>query len=185
MGKKIIISICGILVFVVLDIFARFLFLHSWFSSTTLSKEVNPFDIISLIVTTIATIWLAIYVSKKLTELRYQKEYLINDVKLIEQEILYFDKKVMGMNNLDLQGSVSDLNKMQNYIHRFCQSLKIFELSIDTVALNKTFKDLFFKITDTNGTDLVLDDINKNEIGNLCNELILVTRTIVSKINKH
>ena len=39
--------------------------------------------------TTIVTMWLGWYVSKKLTEQRYQKEYIITDLKKIEEEINY------------------------------------------------------------------------------------------------
>lgn len=183
MGKKIIIFIGSAIVFVALDIFARFLYSQSWFSKTKFSTDLNPFDIITLFVTTVATIWLGIYVAKKLTELRFKKEYLINDVKLIEQEIASFDRNIMQSERLNLINVLPDLNKLKSYIERLTQSLDIFKVNIDISNLDSSFNNLFAKVTNTEGDDLILNDIKKNEINICCNDLILSTRRIISFVN--
>lgn len=186
MAKKIGIALSLLLVFVLLDIFARFLYAQSWFGTTTFSKELNPFDVITLIVTTLITIWLGIYISKKLTEQRYQKEYIINDIKLIEDEILFFERNTYHTSSLDLLPTVSQLNKLKNYIDRFSKSLKIFNISnVSVSGLNSKFNSLYNLVTDTGGLNLVLDETNKHEIDSVCKDLMLETRKIVCSINKH
>lgn len=185
MGKKISIAIFIIVSFIALDIFSRFLYAQSWFGNTSFAKEVNPLDIITLVISTSVTIWLGIYISKKLTEQRYQKEYIINDIKLIEEEIVFFDRNTMQSSSLDLQPTVNVLNKLKSYIDRFSKSLEIFNISIDIKLLNSGFNNLYTKVTNTSGSSLILDDTNKHEIASICNDLVLVTRKIVCSINKH
>lgn len=185
MEKKITYGFILIIAFVLLNIFSRCLYEESWFSSTTFAKELNPFDIITLIVTTIVTLWLGWYVSKKLTEQRYQKEYIITDLKKIEEEINYIER-VMESTTLDLQTLLGVLNKLKIYIDRFSKTIDVFQISsIDSKELNKYYTKLFIKSTDLDGDKLDLDEVNRNEINQVSAEFIIVIREMIFTINKH
>ncbi len=183
MGNKIVTAIALVVSFVLLNIFSRFLYSQAWFSTTTLSKEVNPFDIITLVITSLLTIWLGWYVSKKITEQRYKKEYLINDLKEIEEELKFIEKS-MQVSNIELQSLISFLNKLETCIHRFCKTIEIFQISsFDASSLNLQYKNLFERTTNLDGNLLVLDEVNRNEINKVCADFVIEVRSMIFKIN--
>jgi hypothetical protein len=184
MGKKITIVIAFGVSFVLLDIFSRFLYSQSWFGTTTFSKEVNPFDIIVLVVTSLVTIWLGWYVSKRITEQRYQKEYLINDLKEIEEEINTIQRGILSSSTLEIQTLIGFLNKLRTYMDRFSKTIEVFEISsINTKELNNQYNTLFQKATDLDGTHLVIDEIVLNELNSVCVEFVIRTRRMIFKVN--
>ncbi len=185
MVKKIVIVILAIISLALIDVFSRFLYAQSWFSTTTFSKELDPFDILSLIVTTIVTFWFGWYISKKLTEQRYQKEYVINDLKQIEEELCYIERS-MQSSNIDLENLLDNLNKLNTYIKRFCKTVEIFKIStIDVKNLNKFYNLLYSKTTNVESSQLVLDATNRNEINQVCADFVIETRGMIFTINKH
>lgn len=184
MGKKVIVALAFVVAFISLNIFSRFLYEQSWFSNTTFSNQLDPFDIITLIVTTIVTIWLGWYVSKKITEQRYQKEYVINDLKQIEEELTLIDR-TMQSSNIELQLILGLLDKLKTYIERFSKTIEIFEIScVDPKDFDTLYQNLYEKTTDIDGNQLLLDESNRNEINQVCLSFVLKTRSMVFKINK-
>ncbi len=183
MVKKITFALVAITTFILLNIFSRFLYSQSWFSTTTFSKELNPFEIITLVVTTLVTIWLGWFVSKKLTEQRYQKEYIINDLKIIEEEINFIEKSIQ-YSTVDLQTLLGLLNKLKTYLERFSKTIEIFEIkSVDALNLNEIYIKLYEKTTDIESNQLSLNDTNRNEIYKICNDFIITTRKMIFTIN--
>lgn len=185
MVKKIGILISIFTAFILLNLFTRFLYSQSWFGTTTFSKELNPFDIISLIVSSIVTIWLGWYVSKKLTEQRYQKEYIINDLKQIEEEISFIEKNIM-FSSTDLQTQLDILNRLNNYIDKFSKTIQIFQIKyLDITELLNNYTILYKKTTNLESTQLSMDDAIRYEINKVCNDFIVETRKLIFKINTH
>lgn len=185
MGNKIIIGILIGVSFILLNIFSRFLYNQSWYSNSSLAKELNPFEIISLVVTTVVTIWLGWYVSKKITEQRYEKEYVITDLKKIEEEIEFIERNLQ-FPNIEIQTLLDHLNKLKICIDRFSKTAEIFQIScVNNVELENIYRKLYTKTTNLEGNILTNDNPVRNEITQVCNEIILKTRSMIFKINKH
>ena len=185
MGKKIIIIFLLIIAFVLLNVFSRFLYEQSWFSSTTFSTQLDPFDIITLVVTSLVTIWLGWYVSKKITEQRFQKEYVINDLKQIEEELNFIERN-MQSSNIELQSLLDLLNKLKTYIERFSKTVEIFEITcVDARTLDDFYQKLYIKTTDLDGNQLLVNEVNRHEINQVCAAFVIHTRSMIFKINKN
>jgi hypothetical protein len=184
MGKKIKYFLF-IFLFIALDIFSRFLFKQSWFSKITLSNEVNPFDILSLIVSSVVAIWLGRYISKKLSAQRFEKEYLISDIKKIEDEIHIIENKLQS-SNIELQTILDLLLKFKLYIDRFSKTINIFGITnINATKLNNYYNLLYQKTTNTESDIFNIDEAVQIEITNICSSFILETRQMIFKINKN
>ena len=185
MGKKIVYFFALIFSLIIIDIFSRFLYDQSWFGATTLSKELNPIDVVTLIVTTIVTIWLGWYVSSKITAQRFEKEYLINDLKQIEQEIFFIEKNIDN-SDIELQKLLSLLDKLNTYIDRFSKTIEVFNVScVNVKMLNKNFRKLYTKTTDIDGNVFQTDNSNRKEINQVLTKFIIETRKMIFTINKN
>ena len=83
MGKTTIIlfSISLVVIVAVITVLSFGLLQTSW----SYSYVVEPIDIINILVTVLVTIFVAWYVTKKLSEERFEKELIISDLKSIEE----------------------------------------------------------------------------------------------------
>ena len=75
--------------FILLILLASFYLVYfivdcAWFEQLKISYELVPVDAIGIIVSAALTLWIGWYIAKKLTEQRFEKEYLIKDLNLIE-----------------------------------------------------------------------------------------------------
>lgn len=173
-----------VLAFIGLDIFCRFLYSQTWFGTFTFNQALDPFDIIALVVTSVITIWLGRYISKKLTEERYQKEYIITDLKNIESEVEALQRDLLSASTVDIDRLLQHLNTLANSISKFKKTLAIFETKCNNTSdLERRFRALYINVTNLGGTQLVLTAVNKNQIDSQCNELIVSSRSIVREIN--
>ena len=186
MGKKVGFSIALILGLILVDVFARFIYSQSWYGDTKLSKEVDPFDIITLVVTTVVTLWLGWYVAKKVTEQRYQKEYIISDLKQIEEEIKMVERSIENSKEVELQVGIALSSKLKRFIDRFSMTVEVFKITtINVELLNQNHKRLYIKFTNLEGDKLILDETNRNEIHHIFSDLIMTTRKMIFNINSY
>lgn len=184
MGKnKIVYIFLGIPILIVIDIFSRFLYEKSWFSSVKLSNEVDPIDIFSIIASSIVAIWLGLYITRKLSAQRFQKEYLISDIKKIEEEVSFIEGK-MQESNIELQTIIELLNKFKLYIDRFSSTIRIFQVtSINSCELNYNYNRLYSTTTNTEGDLFIIDETVRIEINVICSSIIESTRQMIYIIN--
>lgn len=186
MGKKIIFFLGGCLIFIALHCFSRFIYNQSWFGETSLDTQVNPFDIITLIINSGLTVWLGIYIAKKLTEQRYQKEYLMDDLKKIENYVYDIDKAIEISSTISLDQLLDHCNKIKVSISRFEQTLNIFNISdYNTIALNSQFVNLYSEITNLPGNTLIINGVNRITISNHCTNVVTQTRLLIFMVNKN
>ena len=87
MAKKIIYFFS--ILFLLLSTFYLGLFIvrEDWFASLDADTNLNPVEPMGIIVSAALTIWIGWYITKKLTEQRFEKEYLIKDLATIEQKV--------------------------------------------------------------------------------------------------
>lgn len=185
MAKKIIIGILSIPLIFVLFLFFRLLYCQSWFSRATISTEIVPLDVFNLILTSGITIFLAWYITKKLTEQRYEKEFVIEDLKLIEEQVNYIERLTSDIKKIELEPLLELFNKLNNHIERFNKTMEILDIHCtDSHKLTKYSSSLFTKATDIDGLTLDLDNNIRNEINKVCNKFVITTRKIICEINK-
>lgn len=186
MGKKVIIGLLSFVLIIVLFFFISLLYCQSWFSTVTLSKELVPLDVFNLLFTSGITVFLAWYITKKLTEQRYEKEFVIGDLKNIEEQINYIEKLTSDIQSIQLQPLLDLLTKLQTHIERFNKTIDILKMPCnDSKKLNIYYTSLFKKATDVDGLQLDLDSVKRNEIHKVCNNFVVTTRSIICAINKH
>ena len=77
----ILFSISLVVVIALITILSFGLLKTSW----SYSYVVEPIDIVNILVTILVTIFVAWYVTKKLSEERFEKELIISDLKSIEE----------------------------------------------------------------------------------------------------
>lgn len=171
-------------ILVLVDIFARFLYEKTWFSSVTLSNAVDPMDIFSSVISTSSAIWLGWYITRKLSAQRFEKEYIITDIKKIEEELFSLEKQ-LKVSNMELQTVLEILNNFNLYINRFSKTLDIFEVkSISPTNLSKAFQKLYVRTTNVEGTHLNIDQTLTIEIRTICSAILIETRQMICAINK-
>lgn len=185
MGKRIGIAIVLILLVFFSNLLCQIVYNKTWIGSASTSIEINPFDPINLLFTSIITIWLGIYIGKRLTEQRYEKEYLISDLRDIEQQVCFIENSTTQSAKVEIQTVLDLLNKLRITLERFAQTLDIFKIqSVDVQALNNHYLLLYRIATNLDGSYLVWDDENKNEMQKICSDLVVTSRNMIFTINK-
>jgi len=184
MGKNLIYFLLAIPSLIVIDIFSRFLFAKSWLSNIKLSNEVDPMNIFSTLISAFVAIWLGWYITRKLSAQRFEKEYIISDIKKIEEELFLIEKK-LEVTKIDLQTVLELLSRFNLYIDRFSKTIDIFKVtSINATNLSSAYQKLYLKTTNTEGDQLNIDDSVKIEINTICSSILVETRQMIFTINK-
>lgn len=185
MAKKVIVFFLACIFLFMFFLFLRLLYCQSWFSTVKLSNELIPIDVLNLFSSTAITLFLAWYVTKKLTEQRYEKEFVMADLKNIEDQINYIERMTSDLNSIQLQPLLDLLAKLQSHIDRFKKTTLILKIPCkDSKELDSSFVALFEKATDIDGHQLDIDSAKRIEIQKVCSDFIITTRSIVCKINK-
>lgn len=185
MGKNIILLIIVTVLLLVIDIFARFLYAESWLSHVILSKEINLIEIIGIIVSACVAIWLGLYITKKLSAQRFQKEYLISDLIKIEEEIWDIENQINGT-PIELQHLLNLLYRFKLYIDRFSKTVEIFQITcISSNKLSDFYFQLYTLTTDLDGNLFIADENCQFKINTICTSIIAETRQMIFNLNKN
>lgn len=176
MGKTgiILFSIILVVVIAIITVLSFGLLQTSW----SYSYIVEPIDVINILVTVSVTIFVAWYVTKKLSEDRFEKELIISDLKSIEECI----KKILDAYEQENASSqiLALINQLHILINRFEKTVA--PQRISTTNLKKAFWKLFSVATDyTAVSDISSIDIPQVE--HLSDELIIEVRQIITKVN--
>lgn len=185
MGNKLLILIFLPISFILLNIFSRFIYEQNWFGTFGIQKEVNPFDIISLLITSVVTYFIAVSVTKRLANHRYYKDYLIEDLKQIEIEINKLEANLIS-NNIDLQVVIEKMTTISISIYKFKKTVEIFNLKkIDVKAVEDQYKKLYQVSTNTEGVYLEINEVINKELKTISSDLIIAIRRQIAIINKN
>lgn len=185
MGRKIIAFIvCGSII-VFLFLFAKYLYCQEWFRSIKLSNELIPLDVINIIVSSSVAVYIAWYISKKLTAVRYEKEYLIKDLQQIDNEVFNLSSCVTESSQIPIADILVKLNKIKVVIDRFQRTVLLVQLSaIKLFPINSSYLDLYQSMTDIDGYMLEFTPEKKNEIQKYVSDLAYHIRKTIFQINK-
>ena len=164
---------------IMLFFFIRAVYFQYWFSTFRFSKEVDPLDVLNVFVSVLIAVGLGYYITKKLTEQRFLKEFVIKDIYRIEERFESFEKLV-STNDAKIESIFAELHDLKQRIKRFEQTTKLTSLSCNEVEnLNKCHTQLY-KIS-TEKTILPVD--SRNKLQQICDDFIVCLRKIVCTIN--
>jgi hypothetical protein len=188
MARRLVLFFIICMSFILLDVFARFLFYNDWFSFIKLSKEVDAFNIISLLVSSFVTICVGWYLVKMLTEQRYEKEFLIKDLITLEIELDDLSHLIKN-GTIDLNDIIIIINRIQKLQSKFVLTLKIVgrHKAVDE-KLNIYFNNLYRILTDCDNNQLNFIKDNKTgieEVENIIYNYTCLLRKQIFKVNKH
>ncbi|MDR1730058.1 MAG: hypothetical protein LBR52_05285 [Prevotellaceae bacterium] len=159
--------------------FIRALYCQCWFSSIIFSQEILPLDALNIFVSGVIAVWLGWYITRKLTEQRFLKEFIIKDICRIEEQIESFEK-LINTNNATLQSIFAELNDLKHKIERFDRTTKLTLFSCNDVNYLNIYHTKLYKIS-TEEINLPAD--SRNELQSICDDFVVCLRKIVCKIN--
>lgn len=166
LGKNIVKILLILLIIIVVDILIRLLIQQNWFSKFQFSYELNPSILFSSFLTAIVTLFAAWYISKKIKEQRFEKDFLLKDLIDIEQDICRI-QTLITPGSIDSQEFIDILNNIQRITKRFKHTLNACgRENSGLTSLNAKYKVLYTKLTNTDSDYLDVNDDNK---GNLMN----------------
>ena len=177
--KKIALWILLAVVAIILFFFIRTMYCQCWFSTITFSKEVAPLDILNIFVSGAIAIWLGYYITKKLTEQRFLKEFIIKDIYRIEEQIESFERLVHS-NNAELKSIFNELNDLKHKIARFERTVKLTPFPCNDVKELNTCHTQLFRIS-TQESILPVD--SQNQLQKICDDFVVCLRKIICSIN--
>lgn len=146
--------------------------------------SVNAFDFISLIITSLLTILVAWYITKKLTEQRFEKDFLINDLNSIEEIVHSIEDILESSSSLNITYMASKINSIFMLKNRMKDAIEQTSLSgTDVSQLENSINDLFTSATNFDAQDIPISDVDIPQIQQHCSNLIRETRNLIIKIN--
>lgn len=152
-----------------------------WFCNIQYSTEISPVDIVNIAMTAIIAIWLGVYVTRKISEQRFIKEFIISDIYRIEESLTSIGL-LLKNNNDDLSVLFDNLHILRTKIDVLDKTSKF--ANIHGLPIEKLLTEhgqLYVESTDVDG-DLV--DIEKKIlIQNRLNKMTLLLREIICIIN--
>lgn len=155
---------------------------HSWFSDISFSKEVDPFDIYNLLITTGLGVIIAWFISKKSNEDRYEKEFLINDMMDFERKLTDLSNKALSSRSMNILYPY--INDAYNCHKRFVHSLNLIGFDcIEVKDVGDGIISLYEIGTNVEDDSLEISIDDQTEISTLCSNLIFLSRNMIHLIN--
>lgn len=182
MGKKIIASIITLALGLPIVLLVYRMIYDRWFSEFELDFILSPVDVVGLIVTLGVTVSIAWFISKKITSDRYFVEYVIQDLKAIHSELEELQSKVDYLDELDLITSARHYSRMITLFKRYNSTLKI--EGVEPEEHLSSIDKLYAKLTDVDGSVLVIDSVMREEIDVKIAEAIIEIRVLMFNMNK-
>jgi hypothetical protein len=171
--------------FVCLSIVILFVIAHifcggEWIKTFIIKREIDFYDVLSLIITSAVTIGTGWYIGKKVTEKRYEKDYFISDLKTIEVSI----NNIMHITSSN-QSMFDLVSKLNTDIELFSNTIRVFDKTIDISLMNSLFTQIYTVTTNVDGIVVPFDSPIKIEIRELCSNFALEIRSLICIINKN
>lgn len=182
--KKFFIGLIVILIGLFIFLFVRSLYSANWFNTFTYDGSISPFDIFNLIISSIVAISLGYYITKKLTEQRFMKEFIISDITKVEMELENIES-ILSVNNVELTTIFNALNKLSHKIERIENTAKLITFEIDEI---RNLKFLYFQIfqiaTTTDNSTSINTFVSNSQLEPVFNDFSKSLRKMVYMVNK-
>lgn len=182
--RKIFIGLFILIIAALIFTFIQSLYCIDWFNTFNYDQNVSPFDVFNLIITSIIAIGLGYYITKKLTEERFMKEYLISDIEKVESELENIEA-VFNANNVDLLTVFNAINKLSHKIERIENTAKLIDFPIEDISKLKELKNKLFAIaTATDDASSINTFQTSMKLEPIYNDISMRLKKIVHQVNK-
>lgn len=179
--KTLIIFIIITLSFVLIH-FARILLGLLFFCE--IDYKIDAIDYIGLVVSTVVTLWIGWYVTKRLTEQRFEKDFLINDLKSMEKLVHDIENVFDSSTSVDISYISSQIDSLQLIKSRLESTLELMRISdIETTKINNLIIDFFSLTTDYETQYILVKEVDIPSIKQKANILINEIRNLIIQIN--
>lgn len=187
MVKKTGIALSILALLYILIRFTTFLQLSEWLERATLNYEIVPVDVIDLVVTSAVTIGVGYFIVKRLSEQRFEKEMLIEDLRRIEEKVSSIEHAFDSNTKLDLSLVSGELSTVRHLIDRFKHTLQMTgnPYVSDIEQIDRAFNQLFRTATDFKSMTIEPKDVDKFAIISCASDVILKLREVIVRINNH
>ena len=166
--------------------FIHILFSNVWLEYIKVDYNLVPVDVFSLFISSAITIWVGYYVVKNLSEQRFEKEMLINDLRAIEKEIEQVELAFRTSRMVDLAYVSGKMNTIKRLIDRFAFTAEMSNnfINKEVSSINDTFFSLYSASTDFDASSMNSNDIDCTSIYQLTDDLVRKLRTATIHLNK-
>jgi hypothetical protein len=190
MAKKIVNDLVLILLFISAVVSLNFFFFlirEGWFFNFQLSTEVNPVDVFSILASTLTTFYVAWFISKKITADRFYTDFLISDLRLIENNFMGFENRIKNSyEDISISTASSDLHSIRLAIERLQSTVDLLNIkTCDCSLLINLHTKLYTKITSSDSSLIERSVRDSHFFSNVCSEFILEIRKLIINANNH
>jgi hypothetical protein len=157
-----------------------FLVSHNYMS---INYEISLSDIIILAISSLVAVCIAQRITNRFTERRYEKEFIISDLKEIEQEIGGLEDYIQESATVDISSIFNRSHKIQKRIDKFKKTTQNKNIENFVKEVDSCFYDLFDLITAADESSFNQDGIFKLTTLSKCLDLCLALRKVIFHIN--
>ena len=158
---------------------------YAWIEQLKISYELVPVDAIGIIISSAITLWIGWFIAKKLTEQRFEKEYLIKDLNLIENKACELKALFQNSVSIDISYTSAVNNEIQSLFNRLSKTLEIAGMSsISMSDLSNCINELYRDTTDFDASQIAVESVDLQMIFVRCDNVIIEGRKLVMIINK-
>ena len=183
-AKKPALVICATIFILFFIGFIVDLLCNKWHCNIEYTNSVSLIEIINIAVTVSVTIWLGWYVTKKLAEQRFIKEFLIADIYKIEESLTALERLTLA-GKLEVETVFQNLHFLRAKIDILQKTTEIAEIETSEISnLLALHIQIHAKTTNADGNEIDIAS-QKTEISELCKKFVLSLREIVCYINRH
>jgi hypothetical protein len=184
MGKRIIAFVAVTAFLVMTAYFFRYLFVMSWLCNAKIDYTIVPLDVFSLLISSAITVWIGWYVAKKLTEQRFEKDFLISDLKQMEEEVHQIKRLFDSSSSIDVSHVALRISLLHQIKQKFCATYRLVANNISADELGKSINELFSLTTTSDSKTIIVDHIDAHELAQKINNIIINIRRLIVKVNQ-
>lgn len=150
----------------------------------TLDTKINIFDVINLCITSSIAIAIGWYITKKITEIRYEKEYIIDEIFSLSKQFKDIEVMTNSHQEIELSSILPKLTDLALKLEKLANTIEIFNLhKEDLNNLKNERSELHIALTNTDGRVLILDQFKKTELKTIFNKFDCDIKRFVHNIN--
>lgn len=183
--KRILIGTFILVIGLFVFLFIRSLYYNNWFTTFTYDGNISPLDVFNLIISTIIALGLGYYITKKLTEQRFMKEYIISDITKVEEELENVET-ILATTSVELDTIFAALNKLNHKIERIENTAKLISFQCKEIAELKSLHFKIFEIATTTENSTRINTVDlKYSLEPVYNNFSKSLRKMVYLLNKN
>lgn len=182
MGHKVINRIFAIVVGVLIMLFLlllAYLLIIKWHCTLEVTSDFNPSDYFNILIPSAVTIFAAWFITKAFASSRFDKEFIINDLRKIEENIdrvecCFVDRKDVSVNEV-----LPYLHLIQRDYYRMSRYMKSIGVSSD----ERHFKQLFFDLYDETTSIDAERTADVAKVIGVCDNFVEFSRKMIFLVN--